>query len=161
VSYSTDTACRVSNTSAATLSFSVTSSGDTPGNVAVDSNGVGWIPANSISELVTFTSTGGPNEFNGGGISSPTWVAIDGGDNVWITNAGNSYALSEFNNAGTAITGGSGYQSGKLNSPSFIAIDSSGDVWIPNHGANTVTEIIGIATPAVTPLSALKPGVRP
>jgi hypothetical protein len=155
-----DTACRISNAGTTTV-FNAISSDDAPGNVAIDSNSVGWIPASSISALVTFTSTGSPNVIGGGGLSSPTWVAIDGGDNVWVTNADSSYALSEFNNAGTAITGTSGYQSGKLDNPSSIAIDGSGDVWIPNASASTVTEIIGVAAPTVTPLSALKPGVLP
>ncbi|HEY5056447.1 MAG TPA: hypothetical protein VII58_09815, partial [Acidobacteriaceae bacterium] len=96
-----------------------------------------------------------------GGLSSPSWVAIDGGNNVWITNAGNSYALSEFDSTGAAVTGSYGYQRGTLNNPSFIAIDASGDVWVPNQNSDSVTELIGAATPTVTPLSALQPGVRP
>jgi len=96
-----------------------------------------------------------------GGLSSPTFVAIDGGNNVWLTNNGNSYALSEFAHSGTAITNSTGYQSGNLNTASWIAIDASGDVWVPNQRGNSVTELIGAATPTVTPLSALQPGVRP
>jgi len=32
---------------------------------------------------------------------------------------------------------------------------------VPNQRGNSVTELIGAATPTVTPLSALQPGVRP
>ena len=95
------------------------------------------------------------------GLSTPTWMAIDGASNLWVTNNGNSYALSEYNDSGNVISPTTGYQGGNLNTPSFIAIDASGDVWVPNKGANSVTELIGAATPVVTPLSALRPGVRP
>jgi len=96
-----------------------------------------------------------------GGLASPSWVAIDGTNNVWVTNNGNSYALSEFASSGVAITSSTGYQSGNLSAPSFLAIDGSGNVWIPNSGSNSVTEIIGVASPTVTPLSVLKPGTLP
>jgi sugar lactone lactonase YvrE len=163
---SSNAVCRVSNPRGS-ATFSISGQTSAPTNVAIDSNGNGWAGAGAQTNLFMFTPTGRQSSFGvidnntQGGLSSPTWVAIDGGDNVWITNAGNSYALSEFNNAGTAITGSSGYQSGNLDNPSFVAIDPSGDVWVPNQGANSVTEIIGVAAPTVTPLSALQPGVEP
>ena len=158
---SSSSICRLPNTGGNTsLSYASQQMHD-PGNVAIDSNGDGWIAAAKHSNLFEVTPAGGHNILSGGGISAPTWVAIDGGNNLWITNGQYSSSLSEFDNNGNAITGSSGYESGNLDSPSFIAIDSSGDVWIPNQNANAVTQIIGAATPAVTPLSALRPGVRP
>ena len=155
-----NSACRLSNIGGTpTLSYS-NSSMSTPGNVAIDSNGYGWIAAAKHAKLYTLTPTGSASSFSSG-LSAPSWIAIDGGSNVWVTSTVASSSLAEFGNSGSVITDTSGYQSGNLNNPSFIAIDGSGDVWIPNQSANTVTEIIGVATPAVTPLSALKPGVRP
>jgi hypothetical protein len=162
-SYTNSAGCRLSNPGGA-ATFYLSDSLVDPGNLAIDSNGKGWAPLKGPNALGGVTSVGSGALYGGstlGGLSSPTWIAIDGADNLWITNAGNSYALSEFNDAGNAITGTSGYQGGNLDKPSFLAIDSSGDVWVPNAGANSVTEIIAVATPAVTPLSALEPGVRP
>jgi hypothetical protein len=156
-----ESACRLSNPGGSTTMTSGSQFLSTPGNVAIDSNGDGWVPAGKHSELYNLTPSGGSSSYKGGGLSSPMWVAIDGGNNVWVANGGSSTSVSEFSNAGTAITGTSGYQSGNLNNASFIAIDGSGDVWIPNQSANTVTEIIGAAAPTVTPLSALKPGILP
>jgi hypothetical protein len=155
--------CRLSNTGG-NPTFSISAQLVQPGNIAIDSNGNGWAALQGMGYVAEVTPSGQAAVFGGsnvGGISSPTWVAVDGGNNVWVTNLGNNYTLSEFNNAGTAITGTSGYQGGYLNGPSFIAIDASGNLWIPNKNGNTVTEFIGLATPTVTPLSSLRPGVRP
>jgi streptogramin lyase len=158
--------CRISN-SAGTAVFTSGAETTSPGNVAIDSSGNGWVSSGAQTNLYTFTPGGQPtsvgvaNNVILGGLASPTWIAIDGANDLWITNAGNSYALSEFANTGSPITGTSGYQGGVLNAPSFLAIDASGDVWIPNAGNNTVTELIGVATPVVTPLSAQRPGTRP
>jgi hypothetical protein len=162
-SYSNSVGCRLSNPGGVST-FDLSDSLVEPGNLAIDSNSKGWAPLKSPSQFGGVTSGGSGALYGGstiGGLSLPTWIAIDGANNLWITNSGNSYALSEFNDAGTAITGTSGYQRGNLDNPSFLAIDSSGDVWVPNNSANSVTELIGVATPTVTPLSALQPGVRP
>jgi hypothetical protein len=43
-----------------------------------------------------------------------------------------------------------------------VSVDSSGNVWLLFSGSTTtVTEFIGVATPAVTPLSLGKPGRTP
>jgi sugar lactone lactonase YvrE len=171
VENSSNNICRVSNPGG-TSSFSTGGQPNSPTNVAIDSSGNGWASAGSqtnlyeISPTGTGTAYGVINNNAVGGLSSPTWVAVDGNNDVWVANTGNSFALSEFTHAGTAITGTSGYQSGNLNAPSSVALDGSGDVWVPNFGTsgtnkNTVTEIIGAATPVVTPLSAQKLGVAP
>lgn len=158
--------CRVSNP-AGNAMFTTTGQPSAPTNVAIDSSGNGWVAAGAQTNLFMYAPTGTQNSYavinnaTQGGLSSPTFVAIDGGNNIWLTNNGNSYALSEFAHSGTAITTSAGYQSGNLNMPSWIAMDPSGDVWVPNQGANSVTELIGVATPTATPLSTLQPGVRP
>jgi hypothetical protein len=164
---SSDSACRLPATGGSTTFSFTNHKMPEPGNIAIDSNGNGWIATGKHNSLFELTPTGSSSSYgdnflnnNGNGQSSSTWVAIDGKNNVWVTNGKNSFTLSEFDNNGSAITGAS-YQSGNLDSPSYIAIDGSGDIWIPNQSANTVTQIIGGATPTVTPLSALKPGVRP
>jgi DNA-binding beta-propeller fold protein YncE len=51
-----------------------------------------------------------------------------------------------------------------MNFPKGIAVDPSGNVWVANSGvtasvtggvnANSVTELVGVATPVQTPLAA-------
>jgi len=162
-SYVDSDGCRLSNPGGI-ASFDLGESLIEPGNLAIDSNSKGWAPLKSLSSLGGVTSAGSGSLYAGstvGGLASPTWIAVDGGNHLWVTNAGNSYALTELTNAAAAISGTAGYQGGNLNTPSWIAIDASGDVWVPNRDANSVTELIGVATPTVTPLSALEPGVRP
>jgi sugar lactone lactonase YvrE len=161
-SYSNSEGCRLSNPGAVTA-WVLSDNLVEPENIAIDSNGNGWAALSGANSLGEITPTGGGTEIGGcnTGLSTPSWLAIDGANYIWVTNNGSPTSLSEFNNAGTAITSSTGYQSGNLSAPSFLAIDSSGDVWIPNKGSNSVTELIGLATPAVTPISALQPGVRP
>ena len=161
---SANSVCRITNAGGSVFNDGGYSG---PTNVAIDSGGNGWFGAGQQTNLFRVSPTGTSSPFGvinnvaQGGLASPSWVAIDGTNNVWVTNNGNSYALSEFASSGVAITSSTGYQSGNLSAPSFLAIDGSGNVWIPNSGSNSVTEIIGVASPTVTPLSVLKPGTLP
>ena len=47
-----------------------------------------------------------------------------------------------------------GHTSGGINAPFAIAVDSAGNAWLTNQGSNSVTEIIGIGTPVITPIAA-------
>jgi len=60
---------------------------------------------------------------------------------------------------GATLSGFSGYANGGLNQPMQIAIDGSGNAWITNFQGNSVTEMIGLATPVVTPITAGLPVV--
>ena len=113
--------------------------------------------------------------YTGGGLGAPTTVsgssgggttiAIDGDGNAWIP----LFALPEvveLSNSGVALSGPDGYGGGVADSPHNIVIDGSGDVWVANDtyqggmrgvpGVYTwrITEMIGVAAPVVTPLSA-------
>ncbi len=127
---------------------------------------------------ITLSPAGG---YTGGGLNTPFGVAIDGNGTVWTTNTGSTTfgnggttctgcSLSAFyGNGNGAITpatvgtagtsyynpnGGytSGNQSGDVGYAN-LAVDGSGDIWITNSGESSVTEIIGVASPTVTPLS--------
>ena len=41
-----------------------------------------------------------------------------------------------------------------MSGPHGIAIDGSGNVWVSNLQGNSLTEIVGAATPVVTPIVA-------
>jgi len=134
-----------------------------PEGLAIDASGNVWV-GNYREILSEFSSVGtalsGSGGYTGGGQTGASGVAIDAAGNVWLANYGGSN-LSEFSSAGTALSGNSGYTGGGLNNPSGIAIDPSGDVWVENFD-NTLTELIGAATPTRTPLvNAINSGFTP
>lgn len=72
----------------------------------------------------------------------------------------------EMSDTGTILSGGSGYVGGSILGPVQIAIDGSGNAWILNGGSKdvygpSVTELIGVAVPVVTPLALGVLGTRP
>ena len=117
--------------------------------IAVDGSGNIWSldTANNkvaeISNAGTVVSAG----YTAGGIVSPKALVFDGAGLLWIANGNNT--LSVLNSSGTAVSV-TPYTS-MLNAPTSINIDGSGNVWITNSGSNTVTEVIGAATPVITP----------
>jgi hypothetical protein len=128
-----------------------------PWEMALDGSGNVWI-VNGLGNSVTKLSSSGAvlsgsQGFTGGGLHSPTGVAIDGAGNAWVANFFGS-SVVELSSLGSILSGSKGYTGGLVN-PNAIAIDGSGDVWTTNPGPpGSVTELIGAATPVVTPLVA-------
>jgi streptogramin lyase len=129
--------------------------------VALDANNnlfaTGSLTGNAVQGAVSqFSSTGAVatgSPYTGGGATSPIGVAVSG-SNAWVTNYnGTTGSLSEFTlGSSTAVSPAAGL--GLLNAPVGVAIDASGDVWTANSGSNTVSQFLGLATPAITPLAA-------
>jgi hypothetical protein len=120
--------------------------------IAIDNGGTIWSANTSGTSVATFSNFGslfqtGPS---GGGLSAPSALAIDGAGSVWVANGNGS--VSQFTNLGTALSPAGGYTGGGLSSPTGVAIDQSGNVWVSNGGNNSITEILGAATP-VAPLT--------
>lgn len=112
-----------------------------------------------------------------GGIFRPRNIAIDGAQNVWVTNYNlTGGSVSELSASGTALspayngtctdaTTGStaigGFQKSLfVNYPKGIAVDPSGNVWIAQGVLATdadtpggLVEIVGAAVPVVTPIA--------
>lgn len=89
-------------------------------------------------------------------------MAIDGLGNIWPGTANDFFdaqghlisrvfGLAELNSSGAIISGPSGFTT--ATGSTTIAVDGSGNVWADNGGGNNVTELIGGATPVVTPFS--------
>jgi streptogramin lyase len=106
-----------------------------------------------------------------GSVNKPTYVAVDGVGNVWVTNNTSSPgSVSEIvgtgANIGTVLSPVSatpplGFSHAGIASANGITIDPSGNVWVASSVAATggVFEIVGAAAPTVTPISlALKNG---
>jgi hypothetical protein len=99
----------------------------------------------------------------------PDAFALDGAGNVWgveawqatvngrVPNPMFSFAVSELSNTGTLLSGANGYGYTGLLSPAntvliqAVAVDGGGNVWLLWGG--TLKELVGAATPVVTPFS--------
>ncbi|WP_160115019.1 beta strand repeat-containing protein [Bryocella elongata] len=146
--------------------FGTSSGSATALGLAVDSSGDLWGVLSS-NIIIARTKAGVTLPVAGAslaGLYLPTALAIDGSGRVWIAN-GNS-TLSVLNNDGSAATGQTPVASAAaISTPASLTIDSAGSVWIANQGSNTVTEVIGAATPVVAPLanavSSATVGARP
>jgi len=125
---------------------------------AVDASGNVWVANSNGNSVTELNSSGGVvagSPFTGGGLSSPFSLAVDGSGNVWVANNG-ANSVTELNAAGTAISSSSGFTGGGVTTPKAIAVDGSGNVWMVNGGSsNSVTELIGAATPTGTLVGCL------
>jgi hypothetical protein len=126
---------------------------------AVDSSGSVWISNASANSIIKVSGTGtvlSPSGgYTGGGLNTPYSIAIDGKSNAWVANpasGGTGYSsITEFSNTGTPICSSNGFEQTSTLNYYQIAVDGSGDVWVA--GTGSLTEIIGAATPVVTPLA--------
>jgi DNA-binding beta-propeller fold protein YncE len=131
-----------------------------PAAVAIDQRGFVWVTnylGDSISQLDrdgNVISTGYSDGL--ASILHPQGIAIDGSGHVWITNIlGSSItelAGSATNSPGQILSPTAGWaRDAGLNYAYAVAIDASGNLWVVNKTTNTLTEIIGLATPVKTP----------
>ena len=152
-----------------------------PDGVAIDSTGNVWI-ANYLDYAATVYSPSSsrfisdePSGFSLGTASggSGFFVSMDGSSNAWFAVTDTSCTGSShtacigtvgLSSAGSELTGSLGYEAGGYTSAGSTAyhysavVDGAGNEWIANTNADSVTELIGAATPVVTPLAA---GVSP
>jgi hypothetical protein len=128
--------------------------------IAIDQRGNIWVAnyyGDSISQLAadgTVISTGYSD--NKASIWHPQGIAIDGSGHVWVTNYFGSsiteLAGSAANSPGQILSPTVGYaHDAAINEGFAVAIDASGNLWITNFFNNTLTEIVGLATPVKTP----------
>ena len=128
--------------------------------IAIDSSGNVWTAnySNTVAKINNSgTALSGTNGYTVSGLTQARSLAIDGAGNVWLSNVGGSPGSSsivEASSSGATVSGSTGYQGGSLNVPQGIAVDGSGNLWISNFNSNTITELIGAATPVITPIAA-------
>ena len=133
--------------------------------VAIDNNENVWCTAGGVAGLLAGVSLIKPTgnvvigDYINSILTAPVAVVVDGANNAWITNSGTN-VLVELATNGTAVSPRSpstGYLvPGLTSGANGVAVDGGGNVWVTNSAAagTTVTELIGIGTPVVTPLSA-------
>jgi PKD repeat protein len=136
-------------------SLSVTGGIDV-GAIAIDSAGNAWVP---YRYGVMKIATGGYilGSYSALVPNYPTGIAIDGSGNVWVASNGNG--IIECSSGGLILSvvgpGFSGFASGTvLGSSGGLAVDGSGDVWVSTGNGSGVAELLGIATPVITPIVA-------
>ena len=142
-----------------------------------DAAGNIWLTDQKTNGLVELSNAGivlSGTSYTGGGVYTPISSAIDGAGDIWVGNQGpinqsqslyNNPTLSEFSNAGVALSPTTGYGSSSTTAcqyicvPLSIAVDGSGNVWVANSQWNyrasrvPVTVLIGAAVPVVTPIA--------
>ena len=134
-----------------------------PIGTAIDSSGNVWF-ANHNGSVSALTSTGGDfpgSPFSTGGTNYDDSLAIDGGNNIWVTDTLNEtvYELNGIGltgngaDVGAEISPAAGYLANPATETDGIAIDPSGNVWYDSFSAGVLYELVGAASPTVTPLS--------
>jgi hypothetical protein len=83
----------------------------------------------------------------------PQYIAVDGANNFFISNFSNG-AITWYNRAIATPTFTNYTAGGTIGGAEGIAVDLSGNVWVVNLNNNTVSELVGLGTPVVTPLQA-------
>jgi hypothetical protein len=79
--------------------------------------------------------------YTGGGLNSPSALALDASGNVWVANNGGN-SVTMLSNTGTAAGGSPFSGGGTISAPSAIAVDPAGDVWVANTGnGGSITEL--------------------
>jgi streptogramin lyase len=88
-------------------------------------------------------------------ISNSRGIALDGAGALWIGNTGSTNVqpnLAEIIPSLISNDQFAGYVSSSLSAgPLMVAVDGTGNVWVLLAN-NTITEYVGIATPAITPI---------
>jgi len=132
--------------------------------IAIDGSGNAWVPncagacygsgSGSLSEFTSSGGVAGSSPFSGNGMNGPYAIAIDGSGNAWVANSTSAH-LSEFSNGGSGLSpNGLGTAFGSSGVAYAIAIDGSGNVWTADYNNSILIELVGAATPVVTPVVA-------
>jgi sugar lactone lactonase YvrE len=150
-----------------------------PNGIGIDATGNVWVAnftgTNNLGPQGPFGTTylgNGISKFSTAGVpfsgspfvpsGSADSIAFDGSGNAW--NTGLAYGgIVELASSGTEITPATlGYfpnfpnnPLGTISSaPDTIAVDGSGNVWITSRSIMGLTELVGAATPVITPIAA-------
>jgi len=131
-------------------------------SIANDNAGNAWVANNgatsSVFELGSDgTILSGSGGYTGGGVSSPMAIAVDGAGSAWVTSdvsssSGIYSSVVEFGPGGTVLSGATGFALTPTGTPVGDAVDGSGNLWVAMSETNVI-EMVGVATPVVTPLS--------
>jgi len=134
-----------------------------PAGIATDASGNAWVTnASQYGSVVTELANDNPIakgvDFSAASISAPSGVAVDGAGNVWVANV-HSNCVTEIPAGGIAAP--VKFTAKGISFPTGLAIDGGGNVWVASFGhtidgkgkgAGNVIELIGVASPVLTPV---------
>jgi hypothetical protein len=145
--------------------------GTTPSDTATAAINIAHNPGANVAALYALATpaaafspalTSAPNDYtigviftgggaNGGGISAPLAIAVEGNGNVWITNGGNYPSvlpsISKLSANGQALSPATGYTAGSQGFPISIAIDGNSQAWVSDETTNNLTEYSSSGAP--------------
>ncbi|MGA1981003.1 MAG: PKD domain-containing protein [Acidobacteriaceae bacterium] len=131
-----------------------------PSAIAIDLSGDAWvvnIGGTGVSEFAGYAAVSPSNGFPICAAPYSHGVAVDGSNQVWISNAygdsgvinaegiANAGCISELSSSTGALVGS--YGSGYYDGPFGIAIDAAGNVWVSNQTGNSLTELSNSGVP--------------
>jgi hypothetical protein len=139
------------------LGGSGASSDSTSSDLAIDGSGNIWVSNSRANTVTELNNLGAPissstvitpsvvrGGFSGGGLSSPTSIAMDTNGNAWVANLNAS--ISEFNTSGSPV--GSGFTGGGLSGTSKgLAIDGGNNIWVASYGNSAIAEFNSSGSP--------------
>jgi streptogramin lyase len=148
------------NNAGAAVGSSPFGCGGDPDLIAIDGQGRAWATNVNESTLCAIGPAGAVvtnSPFSGGGLQYPAGVAVDGSGNIWVSDISQQGVVSEFSSAGVPLSPSTGYVQGLVPAGNYfhgedLAVDGSGDVWVTSD-STSVVELIGAATPVVTPIA--------
>lgn len=130
-----------------------------PAAVEVDPSGNVWITDYQASSVVELDSNGTVLQrlSASGGLTYPEGIAIDGAGAVWVTafrgNVLAGFGAASGGTASAVLSPATGFGlDANLVEPFGAAVDASGNLWVSSFGNNTVTQFVGLAAPAKTPV---------
>jgi len=133
--------------------------GGQPSAIGFDASGRAWVTNYADNTLTVLSSAGAPllgGPLNGGGVSGPSDLVVDGAGNVWVSNFGGGAGgngISEFSSTGTVLSPTLGFYPGVASARcGAVGVDSSGNVWTANWTGGTINENVGIAAPTINPI---------
>lgn len=139
-----------------------------PQGIAIDQRGYVWVSNYYGDSVGQLSSTGSivSGGYTAEGLFHPQGIAVDGAGSLWVANLRSaagaaSPTLAQLAGSATSSPGrplsppGGWLADAGMLVPYSVAIDASGNLWISNSGNNTVTEVVGMATPVRTPLNGL------
>ena len=139
-----------------------------PLDIALDSGPHVWTYNNATNGVGEIFGNGGSTLSPAGGylagFAQAALISIDGVGTAWIPNCRKSCPgsgdstdaddLVHLDTTGAVVTGASGYQDKGFSAAGGSAIDASGNLWVTSNIGNSLTELLGIASPVDTPLAA-------
>jgi sugar lactone lactonase YvrE len=147
-----------------------------PLGVAIDSKNNAWVSNQDSYSVAVIQPSGQVTDFTGGGLTGPWGIAVDGADNVFVSNFGGKHylgaAVTELCGStsgacgpgvkrGDAISPATGFTSNALTRLTGVVVDQAGNLWVPdnwekhevqtNPGAHALVEFVGLAAPLLGP----------